>query len=63
MEKVKRTVIERRGLVKITTIIRSMTKVNEDDSLSFLNDKGEEVKVQDGVKAYLDTYPEFRMNP
>jgi hypothetical protein len=48
---------------QLAKMLLGMTKVrDDDDSIVYLNDKGEEVAVKDGVKAYLDAYPAFRLN-
>lgn len=47
---------------QLAKLLMMQTKVLEDDSIVFVTDSGEEVKVSDGVKAYLDACPEFRVN-
>lgn len=48
---------------QLAKLLLTMTKVREDDdAILFVNEKGEEVSVKDGVKSYLDAYPAFRLN-
>lgn len=44
-------------------LLTGMVQLGDDDSLTFINEKGEAVKVEDGVKAWLNTRPEFKKNP
>lgn len=43
-------------------LLRDRVKVNDDDSLSFMADDGSEVTVDEGVKSFLEKYPEYRAN-
>lgn len=43
-------------------LLRDKVKVNDDDSLSFVADDGSEVTVDEGVKSFLEKYPEYRVN-
>ncbi len=43
-------------------LLRDKVKVNDDDSLSFVADDGSEVTVDEGVKSFLERYPEYRAN-
>lgn len=48
---------------QLAQLLLAKTKVREeDDSVVYVNEKGEEIAISDGVKAYLDAYPEFRIN-
>lgn len=48
---------------QLAKLLLAMTKVrDDDDAIVYVNEKGEEIEVKDGVKAYLDAYPEFRLN-
>lgn len=43
-------------------LLRDKVKVNDDDSLAFVADDGSEVTVDEGVKSFLEKYPEYRAN-
>lgn len=43
-------------------LLRDKVKVNDDDSLTFMADDGSEVTVDEGVKSFLEKYPEYRAN-
>ena len=43
-------------------LLRDRVKVNDDDTLSFMADDGSEVTVDEGVKSFLEKYPEYRVN-
>lgn len=43
-------------------LLRDRVKVNDDDSLTFMADDGSEVTVDEGVKSFLEKYPEYRAN-
>lgn len=47
---------------QLLKILADKVKINDDDSLTFLKDDGEEIEVGAGVKAWLDTNPEFLAN-
>lgn len=47
---------------QLIKILSDQVKVNDDDSVVFLKDDGEEVQVGEGVKAWLDANPEFVLN-
>lgn len=47
---------------QLVELLKGRTKVNDDESFAFISDKGEEVDVKAGIKAYLDQFPEFRSN-
>ncbi|HML33848.1 hypothetical protein [Sporomusa sphaeroides] len=47
---------------QLLKILADKVKINDDDSLAFLKDDGEEIEVGVGVKAWLDTNPEFLAN-
>lgn len=47
---------------QLVELLKSRAKVSDDDSVLFLSDKGEDVDVKSGVKAYMDQFPEFRSN-
>ncbi|WP_371380897.1 hypothetical protein [Sporomusa aerivorans] len=47
---------------QLLKILADKVKVNDDDSLTFIKDDGEEMEVTVGVKGYLDANPEFVIN-
>lgn len=48
---------------QLAKLLLANTKVREDDdAIVYVNDKGEEIKIADGVKTYLDAFPEFKLN-
>lgn len=47
---------------QLLKILADKVKVNDDDSLTFTKDDGEEIEVAIGVKAWLDANPEFVEN-
>lgn len=47
---------------QLLKILADKVKVNDDDSLTFLKDDGEEIEVNAGVKGWLDANPEFVIN-
>ncbi|VBB05576.1 Hypothetical protein LUCI_0786 [Lucifera butyrica] len=47
---------------QLLKILSDRLKVTDDDSVVFVKEDGEEIKVQDGVKSYLDANPEFMQN-
>jgi alanyl-tRNA synthetase len=47
---------------QLLKILSDRVKVNDDDSLAFLKEDGEEVDVKVGVKGWLDANPEFVFN-
>jgi alanyl-tRNA synthetase len=47
---------------QLLKILADKVKVNDDETLAFLKDDGEEVEVNAGVKGWLDVNPEFVTN-
>ncbi|WP_371374398.1 hypothetical protein [Sporomusa aerivorans] len=47
---------------QLLKILADKVKVNDDDTLAFLKDDGEEMEVNAGVKGWLDSNPEFVIN-
>lgn len=47
---------------QLLKILADKVKINDDDTLSFLKEDGEEIEVSAGVKAWLDANPEFSIN-
>lgn len=47
---------------QLVELLKGRAKVGEDDSVVFVSDKGDEVDIKTGVKAYMDQFPEFRSN-
>jgi hypothetical protein len=47
---------------QLLKILADKVKVNDDDSLTFLKDDGEEIDIKTGVKGWLDANPEFVFN-
>ncbi|TWH48547.1 hypothetical protein [Sporomusa sp. KB1] len=47
---------------QLLKILSDKVKITDDDSVVFVKDDGDEIKVSDGVKAWLDTNPEFLAN-
>lgn len=51
------------GPDQIAQLLLASTKVrDDDDAVVFISETGDEIKVGDGVKSYLDKFPMFRMN-
>lgn len=48
---------------QLLKILADKIKVNDDETLTYLKDDGEEVDVKSGVKSWLDANPEFVFNP
>jgi alanyl-tRNA synthetase len=47
----------------LVKILAEKVKVNDDDSLAYIKDDGEEVEIGAGVKAWLDANPDQVVNP
>lgn len=48
---------------ELVGLLTGRVQIGDDDLLTFTDDKGQSVKVEDGVKAWLSTRPEFVKNP
>jgi chromosome segregation ATPase len=48
---------------QLLKILSDRVKVNDDDSLVYLKEDGEEIDVKTGVKGWLEANPEFVFNP
>lgn len=47
---------------QLLKILSDKVKITDDESVVFVKEDGEEIKVSDGVKAWLDANPEFLAN-
>jgi hypothetical protein len=47
---------------QLLKILADKVKITDDDSVVYVKEDGEEIKVSDGVKTWLDANPEFLMN-
>lgn len=47
---------------KLIALLQNSVKVNEDDTLTFTDENGSELKVDEGIAAWLKTNPEFVSN-
>ena len=47
---------------EISAMLASKVKIGDDDKLAFINDNEEEISVDEGIKAWLSTRPEFIQN-
>lgn len=44
---------------KLVALLTAAVKVNDDDTMVYVDDKGKEISIQDGVTAWLKANPEF----
>lgn len=47
---------------QLLKILADKVKINDDDTLAFLKEDGEEIEISAGVKTWLDANPEFSIN-